>query len=66
MASVHAKSCPGDLNVHPDEEPLEQTESSLKAEALSLFSLASHRLISHSDRASLHGTDVATQWKGDV
>lgn len=42
MASAHVKSCLVDLNPYPSEETLEQTESSLKAEAMSLFSLASH------------------------
>lgn len=42
MASVHVKSCLVDLNLYPSEEPLEQTESPLNAEAMSLFSLASH------------------------
>lgn len=31
-----------DLNLHPHEECSEQTESSLKAEAMSLVFLASH------------------------
>lgn len=42
MASVHVKSCLVDLNLHSSEEHLEQTESPLKAEAMSLFSSASH------------------------
>lgn len=39
MVSVHVKTV--QLNRHPHEEPLEQTESSLKAEAMSVFSLPS-------------------------
>lgn len=66
MASVYAKSCLVDLKAHPNEEPLGQTESSLKAEAKSTFSMASHHPHQLLTRASLHGTDVATQRKGDV
>lgn len=68
MASAHVKSCLLDLNLHPSQVLLEQTESSLKAEAMFLFSLAiTPSSISHSNRASVHDTDAVsyiTQGRG--